>query len=374
MTRKTPLTHWIGAGIFGLLVLAGGASAVMALQARAADEPRAQERAALTVAVSRIEIQARYQVRESYVGQVEPARLTTPSFERSGKVTDLLVDEGDEVDAGQVLARMDTRALEIERMRLEAERASLVADTDLAQRTVERREQLVDDGWASRQAFDEAQFSLTALAARRDSITAAIARIDLDLEKSVLLAPFSGTVSARQIDEGTVVASGTPVLSLQETTRPQARIGIPSDRADLVSRGDRFPLLYRGRAIIGEVAAITRDLQFGTRSIPILLDLDADFPLTMGQVIRLDLTRNIEVRGAWVPLAALREAERGLWSIQTARPTDTGYKVAREAVEVLHVADQNAYVRGTFQDGALLIPEGGHRLSVGQDVTPAGDV
>ncbi|MEM9044263.1 MAG: efflux RND transporter periplasmic adaptor subunit [Pseudomonadota bacterium] len=370
MTRTTPITHWIVAASIGVAVLAAGALAVATLQARAEGPDETKIRAPLAVSSAQINMQDRYIIRESYVGRVEPARLTTPSFERAGKVIELLVEEGDQVSEGQTLARMDTQSLLIERSRLEADRASLTADMDFARRTVERREQLVDDGWASRQAFDEAQFSLAGLSARRDSVTAAIARIDLDIEKSVIKAPFSGTVSTREIDEGTVVAAGTPVLSLQETSRPQARIGIPARRAEIVKVGQKIELTYQERAIEGTVAAITRDLQAGTRSIPILIDLPGDVLLTMRQTVRLDLAREIDAKGAWVPLNALREAERGLWSINTVVQTNDGYSIGREAVEVLHVSDQQAFIRGTFADGALFIPVGGHRLSIGQSVHP----
>ncbi|MEM8791955.1 MAG: efflux RND transporter periplasmic adaptor subunit [Pseudomonadota bacterium] len=374
MTRRTPLIHWFLAGLVGIATIAGGAAAVMTLQVRADSTEEQQVSPAITVSVERLVMQQSYEVSESYVGQVEPARLTTPSFERSGKVMALLFDEGDTIAEGQVIAVMDTRSLLIEKQRLEADRASIVADMELAQRTVDRREQLVDDGWASRQAYDEAQFALTALSARRDAVSAAMAAIDLDLEKSELTAPFSGTVSARMIDEGTVVASGTPVLSLQETTRPQARIGVPADRAGVLRAGQSLEMLYQGRELTGEIVAVTRDLQEGTRSIPLLIDIQSAEPLTMGEVIRLNLTREIASQGAWVPLSALREAERGLWSINTAVQEEGGWVTRREAVEVLHVSSERAFVRGTFRDGAMLVAKGGHRLSAGQRVEPAGEI
>ena len=373
-TSKTTLRGWIAAALFGTTVLAGSALAVQALHARAATEDTVAARPALTVQVAVLSLVDRYSVQERFVGRVEPARQTLPAAERAGLVTELLVDEGEMVRAGQVLARLDVRPLEIERARLIAERASVEANIELANRTADRRARLADEGWTSTQTYDEARFAATALGAQRDALTAAIARVDLDLEKSVIQAPFDGQIARRMIDEGAVVAAGTALMRLQETGRPQARVGVPADRADALQIGQALQLDYQGRSIAGRIAAITRDLQAGTRTVPVLIDLIADRPLAMGQIVRLSLTRDVAAAGAWVPLTALQEAERGLWSLMTVTGTEGAETVRREAVEILHLDGARAFVRGTFADGALIVPSGAHRLSTGQRVAADRDI
>ena len=60
-----------------------------------------------------------------------------------------------------------------------------------------------------------------------DRVKAQIASIDIDIAKSKITAPFDGIVSSRLIDEGAVVAAGTPLLTVLEADRRQARIGLP---------------------------------------------------------------------------------------------------------------------------------------------------
>lgn len=376
MAERQSKTGWmawmVAAGVLAT-ALAGAGAAVMALQARAANETALPERPPLTVTTERIAMVDRYTLRERFLGRVEPARETRLAAERNGLLTAVMVEEGDRVAAGQVLAALDTRPLEITRDRLLAERASLEADIALAERTTDRRARLVGEGWTSGQAYDEARFSISALEARRAAVGAEIAQVDLDLEKSTVTAPFAGTIAARLVDDGTVLAAGTPIVALQETGRPQARIGLPSDRAAALDPGDAVTLDYLGRTLTGRVAAITLDLEAGTRTVPVLVDVEADGPLAMGQVIRLALDRAIEARGAWVPLAALTEAERGLWSLMTVVGAEGGALVAREAVEILHLEGERAFVRGTFADGARVIGEGSHRVGAGQAVALADD-
>ncbi|MEM9370741.1 MAG: efflux RND transporter periplasmic adaptor subunit [Pseudomonadota bacterium] len=371
-STKTTWWEWLMAGAFMATVLSGASAAVLTLQARASDTPDETRRPILTVVAAPITLIDHYVERESYVGRIEPARETAPAAERSGLIVEILVDEGIEVSQGQVLARMDTRPLEISRTRLIAERTSIEADIELAELTTDRRAKLVGDGWSSGQSYDEARYSITALAARRDALDAQIAQIDLDIEKSAITAPFAGRIARRLVDEGTVIAAGTPIVRVQETNRPQARIGIPSGRAAELSPGDTLALKYQGTKLAGTVAAITLDLESGTRTVPVLIDVESEAPLTMGQVVRLDLNRRIDERGAWVDLTALQEAERGLWSLMTVADEDDSHVIRREAVELLHIQDTQAFVRGTFADGARVVSHGAHRVSVGQQVALAG--
>ena len=370
---KTTWKAWAFAGVFLTAVTGLGAAGVMALQVNAATNPEGPVRPTLMVSTKPVQLVDHYVEKVSFLGRVEPARETRPAAERAGLLVEVLVEEGDQVGAGQVLARLDVRSLELSRDRLFAERDSILADIELAKRTTDRRAKLVDEGWSSSQTYDEARFSLTSLTARHDAIYAQIAQIELDLEKSVIIAPFAGTIASRMADEGTVIAAGTALMRLQETGRPQARIGVTSDRVSTLLAGGRLDLVYQGQQLPGRIVAVTPDLEVATRTIPVLIDIISDTPLAMGQVIRLNLDRRIDARGAWVDLAALQEAERGLWSLMTVTPGDGEHMIERESVEILHIQDNQAFVRGTFKNGAQVVDHGGHRISAGQVVVLAGD-
>ncbi len=72
----------------------------------------------LVVATQAVQEQASYVVRRSFVGRIEARRSTDMGFELGGAVLSILVDEGDRVAKGQILARVDT-------LRLGAKRAEL---------------------------------------------------------------------------------------------------------------------------------------------------------------------------------------------------------------------------------------------------------
>lgn len=362
--------EWTTAAMVAAAVVAGAFLGLQALQRGAVADDGPAPRPPIPVAVLPIAIQPGYTIEERFTGRVEPARTAPVAFERAGLVLEVLADEGATVAADAPLARMDTEPLLLERRRLVAEREAVEADRALSALTEDRRRRLVDEGWTSGQSFDEARLGGTALEARRAALDAAIAALDLDIAKSTIRAPFAGTVARRGVDEGTVVEAGTPLVILQETARPQARIGLPPRRATALTPGTTVGLVAAGQALEGTVAAVTPDLDPSTRTVSALIDLPADAGLVMGDLVRLSLSREVPDAGAWVPIGALTEAERGLWSVLTV----TGGEVpaaAREAVEILHVADGRAFVRGTFAAGDRVIVEGRHRITPGQPVTIA---
>jgi membrane fusion protein, multidrug efflux system len=77
-----------------------------------------------SVGVMSVELAQGYTVTRRFTGQIEAAARTDLGFELGGRITEVLVEEGDVVAAGTVLARLDTSALIPERAALEAELAA----------------------------------------------------------------------------------------------------------------------------------------------------------------------------------------------------------------------------------------------------------
>ncbi|MGJ3261932.1 MAG: efflux RND transporter periplasmic adaptor subunit [Salinarimonas sp.] len=358
---------------------AGVVAGVGVLQQRAdARTPVARaEPAPLPVSVTRLARESGYEVEDRFLGRLEPARAADLAFERPGLVVAVLVEEGDVVAAGAPVARLDVAALEAERTRLLAQRDQIVAALDLARRTLERQEALGDAGHASTQRLDEARLSAAVEAARADEIAAAIARLDVDLDKSTVRTPFAGTIAARSVDEGAVVAAGTPVVSLMESGAPRARIGLSPEAASGLAPGDRARLVIDGASVPARLVALRPDLAPATRTVTALFAPERPPAAAFGATVELRLPRRVQAPGYWLPVAALSEGRRGTWSVLVAEPSADGppdgapARIVREAVEVLHVADERAFVRGTLKRGAALVAGGAHRVAPGQAVVLA---
>jgi RND family efflux transporter MFP subunit len=335
------------------------------------------EPAALPVEVLRLRAESGYVVEDRFLGRLEPARRAALAFERGGLVTEVLVEEGDRVAAGDVVARLDVAALEAERDRLLAQRDQIAAALDLARRTLARQQALEGQGHASAQRLDEARLAAAVEEARAAEIEAAIARLDVDRARSVLTAPFDGTIGARRVDEGAVVAVGAPVVEILESDAPRARIGVSPEAAARLRVGERATLLIEGAPVSARLVALRPDLDPATRTVGALFAPTRPVAASFGAIAELRLPRFVEEPGYWAPVAALVEGERGLWSVLVAAPADGaagpgGAEIVREAVEVLHVEGERAFVRGTLEPGAALLADGPHRVAPGQRVVLAG--
>ena len=182
-----------------------------------------------------------------------------------GRIAEVLVDEGDSVQVGQVVARMDTSSLSAQVREAEAQvqRArqgqvtakALIAqrrsETLLAERDLERARALyvnanmsAKDYDRARSTMDTAKASTTQAEAQLAEADATIAaslaqkeRIQVDLKDSVLTAPRSGRVQFRLAEPGEVLASGGKVLTLIDPTDVYMTVFLPAAEAGKIALG-----------------------------------------------------------------------------------------------------------------------------------------
>ena len=367
-------TFSINLGIAAAAVMIG----VSTIQMRAEEKTPIEAAPLVEVQTTAPDHQSGYDVTRSFVGRLEPARSTDLGFELSGTINQIAFDEGDEVREGDVVAVLDTRALEAEKRRQLANRRATEADRELAALTLERRQQLRDSGHVSDQVLDEARLSLSRLEATLEQIDAAVEAININLEKSVLTAPFDGTVGERLLDEGATVSPGAPVLRLLEIARPTVRIGLAPEVVDRLARDDVFQVRISDRLFDARLSGLRPDLETSTRTIETLFELETtDVAPQFGRLAELTLTERVKTDGFWVPTAALKEGPRGLWTllavVEDGPGADgEGFVIRQEAVEVLTADAERAFVRGTISTDTRIVADGVHRVVVGQSVNLIG--
>jgi RND family efflux transporter MFP subunit len=318
----------------------------------------------MSVAVETIEIVDHHMVQRRFSGQIEARQQTALGFERPGTIIEVRKREGDPTVKGEVLAKLDTRLLEAELARIEASKVALGAQVELATRTNKRQSALRERGFASQQTLDDTSLGLTRLQARIAELDALKSSIEINLAKSDLVAPFDGVIGSRLLDEGAVAASGSPVVTLLQTGPSRFRTGLDPVLADGLQLGEEVTLSISNFTRPGKLTQIAPGLDPATRNRTAFFEvLGPNLPSgATGEVV---LETKVEVVGAWIPLSALDAGGRGLWTILTV----IDGTVRTEAAEILHMRGDEAFVRGTFEDGAKFIPGGTHRVVPGQKVT-----
>lgn len=371
---RSRMTRWRrrAATVMVTILLIGGAGgAAITGAALLSTEPDAPRPAGLVpVETMTVAIQPGYSVLRQFTGQIEAGMQVSAGFELSGRITDILADEGQTVAPGQRLARLDISALTPEDAALRAERAAAEADAELARLTLSRDDALTARGFRPVAAQDAARLTLARANARIAAIEAQIAGVAVRLDKSVLTAPFAARIGARLAEPGQTVSAGQPVLTLLEAAPPRLRVGLPPDLAATLSPGDRLRVAVEGTELPATVRHLRPDLDADTRSRAVVLTLDA--PALPGQTARLILTQEIDEPGFWAPLSALREGVRGSWSVMALEPISDGDRTVPVAVEVIHTDGARVFLRGLLPEGGRILGRAPDRVAPGQMVLAVG--
>jgi RND family efflux transporter MFP subunit len=319
-----------------------------------------------TVGVIPVELTSGYTVTRRFTGQIEAAARTDLGFELGGRITEVLVEEGDVVASGTVLARLDTTALIPERAALEAELAALAADAELARLTLARNDALTERGFRSVAAQDNARLTLARAEAGMAAVRARLTGVDVRLEKSVLTAPYPARIGARLADPGQTAAASQTVLVLFDTEPARARVGLPPEMAAGLAVGDSVTLALGDQEVEATLRQIRPDLDPNTRSRSVVVTLPQGAAPVLGDTVALLLTQTVDDPGFWAPLSALREGVRGSWSVMAVEATAKGDRTLPAAVEVIHSDGARVFLRGDLPPGARIVAEAPDRVAPGQ--------
>ncbi|WP_298837184.1 efflux RND transporter periplasmic adaptor subunit [uncultured Roseobacter sp.] len=375
MTQKTGLLGRIirRSGTIGLTlgVAAAAGAAVVAgsgfLAGRAASVEAPQAAELTPVSLATVAYLDSYEKTRSFTGQTEAAEEVTLSFELAGRLTELTATEGEAVEQGQVIARLDTDLLEADARRLSASRAAVSDQLIFAESRVVRAAQLRERGFSSQEALDQAVSTRDELRNRMAEVSAALDTVEINLEKSVLTAPFSGRVGTQHAETSVTLTAGQPVLTLIRTSAPEARVGLPVE-VD-VPPGTGVSLRVGDRTLRARLMQFRPDLDPVTRTRTALFSVEPDGATIFGQTVVLDLLTTVQQRGAWIPVDALREGSGSQWTVFVLEPDDV---VRAASVEIIHAEDTRVFVQGSLAEGARFITSGAHRVVPGQRVRPLG--
>ena len=230
-------------------------------------------------------------------GRIEATQIDVGA-KYAGRLSQVLVNEGDDVTAGLVVAKISSPEYEAQlrgaqsqvlkaKQGLAEVNALIVqrkSEITLAQAELERGQQLVDKGYLTRQTFDQrvakadtAKAALVAAEAQRDqaafaikSAEAEVDRIEAVLVDMTLVAPRSGRVQYQLARAGEVVGAGARILTLLDLSDVYMTIYLPAAQAGLLALGDEARITVDplpNYVIPANVSFVAADAQFTPKSV-----------------------------------------------------------------------------------------------------------
>ena len=334
----------------------------------------------LTVSYINIQRQAGFASERVYAGKTLPSRSSELGFKRGGEIAQVLVDIGDVVEKGQVLARLDSQTLASNLEQAEANTdlaqanlSAAKAEAQLAANTEKRFRTLREQGNTSKQIYDEAKLSFQTKRAQYQVAQANVKRAvaaanasKIALAEAAIRAPFDGIIQSRYMDEGTQILGGTPAVKLIELGPIKAHIGVPSESLASLTIGNTYNLSWNGKAQPARLMAISPEVDPNTRTLNAVFKLSASM-IPIGAVVELLLEQRVQTPGFWLPVSALTASDRGLWGVYVVNAENI---IERRLVEVIHNEASRAYVRGLLSDKERVVNSGVQRIVPGQSVLP----
>lgn len=212
---------------------------------------------------------------EEVVGTVRAKLRASVESKIAGRIEALLVNPGQAVRKGDVLATLDSREV---KARLDSAQAVL----EQASRELKRISKLVKDGAATASEEDAAQ-------ARYRVATAAAAEAETFLGHAQVVAPFSGVITRKMADVGDLASPGRSLLEIEDPTQLRLEADVAESLLDQVRLGSRFRVRVASlkdtvEGVVSEMAPIAESV---SRTYLVKLDLPSVAGLRAGQFGRV---------------------------------------------------------------------------------------
>ena len=353
--------YWVFLPVLMVAIALWASSALRQPNAAAVEKHR------LHASAEALHQQPNYKIERRFAGRVAASQDADVGFELAGRVSQLLVNDGDRVQAGQVLATLDTELLVAERAQLLAQLDDTKARQLLNAANIKRHQSLQASGFASQQRLDELETEQKTLTASLDALTANLDSVDSRLRKASLKAPYSGVVARRFVDQGMVVNAGSPVLRLQESGAMEAAVGVPVSFALGLSAGQLVPLTLRGSTVDGRVITVGSDVSPITNTVNVRLLLPKNTAAFNGDLIQLVMSESVEQAGFWISADAITDGVRGRWTVYVlVQDADELYRIEARDIQIEHSLGDRMFAYGALTDGELIVANGVHRVVPGQ--------
>lgn len=244
-------------------------------------------------------------------GTLTPFNEATIKAKVAGELMQVAVREGESVNQGQVLARIDQTEVRARVAAREADVAGARAQLDWADKNRSTQKALLDRKFISQNAFDNIQSNYDVAVAKLRSAEAELVVARKSLGDSVLVAPFPGIVAQRHVQPGERVALDAKVITVVNLSRLELEAAVPAAQISRLRVGQQVAFSVDGfgeRAFGGRIERINPATVSGSRSINVYAVIDNPEGVLRGGLFAQGavILERVE-RALVVPASAVRE-------------------------------------------------------------------
>ena len=305
-----------------------------------------------------------------FAGEVRARVESRLGFRVAGKLTQRLVEVGQHVKAGQMLAQLDPQDFRLATDAAQAQVNAAQVNRDLASADFKRYKELKEQNFISGAELERRDATLKAAQAQLEQAQAQLTGQGNQAAYTRLLTDVSGVVTAVDAEVGQVVAAGTPVLRIAQDGARDLVFAVPEDRVARLKLGSA--VLVRpwsgASAVQAQVREVSASADPVTRTFVIKAALPVGSALALGSTVTVlprDLERSAETL-IKLPTSALFESAKAsvVWVLDPVSMT-----LRQQPVQIASADANEVVIASGLQVGMQVVSAGVHVLSPGQKVT-----
>jgi RND family efflux transporter MFP subunit len=306
---------------------------------------------------------------KSFSGDVRPRTESAVGFRLPGKIVERLVDIGDKVEVGQVIARLDDTDLVLSENSARAAVQSAKTRLAVAADALGRAQKLQPKGYTPEAVVDQRKLEVDAAEAALQAAEAQARQAENATRYAVLKADKAGIVTAVRAEAGQVVAAGTPVILLAEGGESEVALSVPEQDVIHLAIGQPADLTLwadQGVKAKGTIREIAGQADAGSRTYDVRIAI-ADQPaaIRLGMTVTATLSLGSGTPFISLPLNALTNID-GRKAVYVVDRTTS--KAAPRLVETGGVTADTVKIVGGLKPGDVVVTGGVQFLTDGMDV------
>jgi membrane fusion protein (multidrug efflux system) len=286
-------------------------------------------------------------------GTLEPNLIVEVPVEQRGSIEEVLSQEGQRIEKGGVLARLDDSLL-----RAEYERIKAQADFD--RRTYERSAALLEKGVLNKSQVEEVE-------ARADVSAAALKVAKTNLDRTTVYSPVSGVLNDLLKEVGEFVSSGDGIAQIVDVDTLKVIVQIPERDIRYLRPNSQIDISVdplSDKIVRGAVTYISEVADAVTRTTRAEISVDnKSGSLHSGMIVRARIPRRVLKDAILIPLAAVIPLEEGRVVYVV-----SGNRAEKRDVELGIIRDSRVQITKGLQPGDLVIVSGHRQVGPGQKV------
>ncbi|UVK38404.1 efflux RND transporter periplasmic adaptor subunit [Mesorhizobium sp. AR10] len=308
-----------------------------------------------------------------YSGSVRARTEMNLGFRVAGKVTERLVDIGQHVTSGDVLARIDPSDYDLSVKSAEASLDAAERQVETVDLAKKRAEQLYAKNFAPRSQLEQATLTYNQAVATRDAARSTLAQARNQVGYTDLKASQDGIVTTVSADVGQVVGAGTPVMTVAVDGEKEVLIAVPEmDIAEFKPGKDVKAGFWSDDALTldGKVREVAGSADAQSRTFAVRVSLPNDPRVLLGMTANIKASVGSKQQLVSIPLSALAEkdGQKIVWTVDR-----NGETVHQRPVKVAEFTADGVSVADGLKPGDVVVAAGTQFMTENLQVKLAGE-